>query len=466
MKNMTPSAVCRAAGGIMKGPKAFQNTEITAVITDSRKILSGCLFAAIRGNNSDGHAYIRQAVEAGAAAVLGEEIPEGLPVPGIQVENTVPALQRLAAWYLDQFDIPAVGIIGSAGKTSTKEMVSYVLSEKYRVLKTEGNFNNELGVPLTIFRLTDQDEIAVIEMGINHFGEMDRLGKIVRPDTVIMTNIGTAHLEFLESRAGILKAKSEVFAHMGPGSRVILNGDDDMLSSIEEVNGTAPIRYGVDNADADVRAEEITSLGLRGVRFRLCAGGERTEVTVPSPGQHSVYNALAGAAAGIRYGLTPEQIRNGIGKYHGLSGRMHIIQSGPVCIMDDCYNANPSSMKASLSILQEADGRRTAVLGDMGELGTEAESLHREVGRYAASLGLEQICCVGTLGKQIRDGAEEVLKNKEDKKTHVLWYETREELIRALPELIRPRDTILVKASRFMGLEKAVQALEEIGKQL
>ena len=458
MKNFTASAAAQAAGGILCGSQEGIHTEITAVITDSRKIQSGCLFAAIRGDNSDGHAYIDQAVKAGAGAVLGEEIPEGLPVPGIRVDNTRMALQKLAAWYLDQIHIPAVGIIGSAGKTSTKEMTALVLEQKYRVLKTEGNFNNELGVPLTIFRLTEGDEIAVIEMGINHFGEMDRLGKIVRPDTAVMTNIGTAHLEFLGSREGILKAKSEVFRHMKPDGCVILNGDDDMLSTIHTVNGKEPVRYGIENPDVQIRAESVEALGLEGMQFELCTGEESKTVTMPSPGIHSVYNALAGAAVGIRYGLTLDEIAEGIRKYKGLPGRQHIVKGKSITVIDDCYNANPSSMKSSLSILQNFKGRRIAILGDMGELGEQAEELHREVGQYAASLNIDRLYCIGKLGKQIGEAYASATGDSQQK---VICFDNKETLLDSLHELIKPEDIILVKASHFMGFDSVVRELEK-----
>ncbi|MCF0145555.1 MAG: UDP-N-acetylmuramoyl-tripeptide--D-alanyl-D-alanine ligase [Eubacterium sp.] len=461
MKNMTPDAIVKAVGGRIAGHTDNKTmfTEITSVTTDSRKVTCGCLFAALRGKNSDGHAYMAQAARSGALAVLAEEAPEEIGIPVILTADTGKALKDLAAYYLDQLQIPTVGIIGSAGKTSTKEMTAQVLAQKYRVLKTEGNFNNELGVPLTIFRIRDEDEIAVIEMGINHFGEMDRLGRVVRPDSVIMTNIGTAHLEFLGSREGILQAKSEVFAHMGPDSCAILNADDDMLASVKEVQGNIPVRYGIEDPNADVRAEEVISLGLEGMRFVLCMDGLREEVVVPSPGLHSVHNALAGAACGRRYGLTIEQIAEGIRHYQGLPGRERVIRTEKYTVIDDAYNANPSSMMESLKTLQSAQGRRVAILGDMGELGEQASGLHREVGRFAAGLDLDLLCCAGDLGKEIAEGAEEA----ESGKAEVCAYPDRDTLLAALPDLIRAGDVILVKASHFMGFERVVTVLTEQG---
>lgn len=459
MKNMTPLLMAEATGGMLTGPEELQNREVSAVITDSRKTESGCLFAAIRGERSDGHAFIPQAVKAGAGAVLAEHLPEGpVPVvPVILVKDTLTALKDLAAWYLDQVRIPTVGIIGSAGKTSTKEMTAAVLNRKYRVLKTEGNFNNELGVPLTVFRIRDEHQIAVIEMGINHFGEMRRLARIVRPDTVVMTNIGTAHLEFLESREGILKAKSEVFEYLRPDGCVILNGDDDMLVTIREVQGKTPVFYGIENRDASVRAENIDNSGIESVRCRLILPSGETDLTIPGSGIHAVSNALAGAAVGYRYGLTKEEIAAGVAAYQSLPGRFHVLHLDSLTVIDDSYNANPSSVRGSLDILRNGKGRRVAILGDMGELGTQSPELHKDVGRYAAEGGIDILCCVGERSREMAAGASE----GQCREMQVHWFEDRDELIRMLPELIRKDDTVLVKASRAMGFEKIVGALRE-----
>ena len=485
MKNMTAENMAKAAGGNLTGPQAMRQKEITEVVTDSRKIVSGCLFAAIRGNRSDGHAYIGQAIRDGAGVILAERLPEGTEasIPVILVEDTLRALRALAAYYLDQMTVSTVGIIGSAGKTSTKEMVASVLQQKYRVLKTEGNFNNELGVPLTVFRIREEHEIAVIEMGINHFGEMCRLAQIVRPDTVVMTNIGTAHLEFLKSRDGILKAKSEVFEFLRPDGAVILNGDDDKLITLQQVNGVRPVFFGVHNTEADVYADHIQLQDLTrvycDVRYRReDVPGEygRFRLAIPSPGIHAVQNALAAAAAGLRYGLSEEEIMRGVDAYQGLRGRFHVLQTGSLTVIDDSYNANPSSMKGSLEILQNGSERRVAILGDMGELGEDTESLHREVGVYAAGLQIDALYMVGTLCRHMAEGAkaaceQTAAKFREETGTDVgparipeiVWFPDRDSLMEKLADYIRPGDTILIKASRFMGFEKIADALQKMG---
>ena len=461
MKNMTPAAVAAAVNGRLCGAPDH-GKEITAVTTDSRKIQAGCLFAAIKGERVDGHDFLLPAASGGAGALLAERIPEEeIPAPVILVPDVPAALRELAAWYLDQLQIPTVGIIGSAGKTSTKEMVASVLAQRYRVGKTQGNFNNELGVPLTVFSLTEKEEIAVIEMGINHFGEMTRLARIVRPDTAVITNIGTAHLEFLGSRDGILQAKTEVFAQMRPGARAVLNDDDDKLETVGPVAGAEPIRFGIDSERADVCARQIVSRGLEGTECVICMGEKEIPLTIPVPGRFSVYNALAAAAVGVRYGLTPDEIRAGIAAAETLAGRFHLIRTDRFLVVDDCYNANPDSMIASLRQLADASGRRVAILGDMGELGEQEEALHRKVGACAAELGTELVCCVGERSAAMAKEAEK--KSMEcGGNTRILHFNDKAALLEALPELVKDGDTILVKASHFMAFDGVVEALKNL----
>lgn len=462
MKNLTIKNIAAVTGGICYGLEEKQNLEVSAVVTDSRKAQKDCLFAAIKGERADGHHFVRQVCLAGGIALV--ENRECLDFPGAEavlVPSTLEAIKKIAAFYLRQLAIPVVGIVGSVGKTSTKELTASVLSRGYRVLKTEGNFNNELGVPLTIFRLTPEDQLAVLEMGINHFGEMHRLAEITCPETVVFTNIGYSHLEFLGSRDGILKAKSEVFDFIRPGGHIILNGDDDKLITVQDVHGIRPVFYGIKNQECAFRAREIRSLGFSGSSFVLVTPAGEIPVTVPAPGTHMVYNALAAAAAGITYGLTLEQVRDGIAAAPSLSGRFQVIRTDYLTIVDDCYNANPGSMKASLGILGTLPGRRVAILGDMGELGENTEVLHREVGAYAGKLRLDLLCTVGTLSRKLAEAAAE-----ENPELFVRSYDRVEELLDALQDqtaeqpLLQKNDTVLVKASHFMNFGRIVEALK------
>ena len=463
MKNMTLENIAAACNGVYYGPEEKKNFCITSVTMDSRTIEEGGLFAAIAGERVDGHRFIPQVIENGAGAVLSEKLPadagsEGFPT--IVVPSTEEALREIAEYYLKQLNIPVIGIVGSVGKTSTKEMTAAVLSQKYRVLKTEGNFNNELGVPLTVFRLREEDEIAVLEMGISNFGEMSVLAKITRPDTVIMTNIGTAHLEFLGTRDGILKAKTEVFEFMKENGHIILNGDDDKLSLVEQPKGIAPVRFGIGEKgfshENTIWADNVVKHGMHGVSCTIHTPQGSFSCMIPSPGRHMVYNALAGAAAGLAYGLTLEEIESGIESYESIKGRFHIVETDLYTIVDDCYNASPASMEASLGILKDADGRRVAILGDMGELGSDEVLLHAGVGRFAAECGIDALYCAGPLSKNIADTAASL-----NDKMEIRHYQDLGALLKALPLLLRKGDTILIKASHFMQFDKIVAELRD-----
>lgn len=460
MKNMTLKNIAEACGGAYRGPQELAGREITAVTTDSRAVEPGCLFIPIAGTRVDGHDFISQVMEAGALCTLSERDLGEKEFPYIQVKSSLQAVKDLAEYYLRQLDIPVVGITGSVGKTSTKEMIGAVLSQKYRVLKTQGNFNNELGLPLTVFRLREEDQLAVLEMGISDFGEMSRLARVARPDTCVITNIGWCHLENLRDRDGIFKAKTEAFDFMKRDGRAVLNGDDDKLSQVREVQGKKPLFFGLD-AGNDIWADQIENLGLKGTRCRIHGEGKSFSALIPIPGRHMVYNALAGTAVGLLYGLSLEEIQAGIESLQPVSGRFHIIETGRYTIVDDCYNANPVSMKASLDVLKDGLGRRVAILGDMGELGENEEQLHAQVGAHGARAGIDAMICVGPLCRHMAEAARREAPDKE-----VTALDSREELLERLPELVREGDTILVKASHFMGFEQVVKALEELAEEL
>ena len=459
MKGMTLRAMTQAVNGIYHGNGEDYDKEITAITIDSRKVAEGGLFIAIKGERSDGHDFIGQCFEKGAACVISEkELPDE-ERSYIKVESSLQALKDLALLYRNNLDVKVVGITGSVGKTSTKETISSVLSEKYRVLKTLGNFNNEIGLPLTVFRLTEDDEVAVLEMGISDFGEMHRLASIAQPNTCVITNIGTCHLENLGDRDGVLKAKTEVFDHLKPDATVILNGDDDKLVTVKEVQGRRPIYFGL-NEEFPLYADEIESKGLKGIACRIHTPKGTFSVVVPIPGHHMVYNALAGTAVGLAYGMELSEIQKGIESLQSLSGRFHIIENEKYTIVDDCYNANPMSMKASLDILKDAMGRKVAILGDMGELGENEKELHREVGTFAGNCGIDLLICVGTLAKEIAEAAKESSIQAE-KQLEAVSFDTLEELLMHLGEQVKQGDTILVKASHFMNFGKIVEALQK-----
>ena len=393
MKNLTLENIARVCGGTYYGPADKSQEEVMSVITDSRKAEEGCLFVPIVGERVDAHKFIPQVMKAGALATLSERVLDNADFPYIAVESSLQAVKDIAEFYLKQLQIPVVGITGSVGKTSTKEVIASVLNQKYHTLKTQGNFNNELGLPLTVFRLRDGDEIAVLEMGISDFGEMDRLSKIAQPDICVITNIGFCHLENLGTRDGILKAKTEIFNHMNPDGIVIVNGDDDKLSTISQVHGKRPLVFGISNKDG-VYADNIKSLGLDGTSFTI--HGIKTsdnystfDLTVPVPGHHMVYNAMAAALVGSVLGLSSIEIERGVKNLKTIAGRNNIIKENGFTIIDDCYNANPVSMKASLDVLDTAIGRKVAILGSMFELGENEKQMHYDVGMYLGTKDID-----------------------------------------------------------------------------
>ena len=456
MKNLTLRNIARVCRGIYHGEEKALDQEVSSITTDSRKVESGSLFVPIVGERVDAHKFIPDVMEKGCLVTLSERELPGAEYSYIQVESSLQAVKDIAEFYLEQLQISVIGITGSVGKTSTKEVIASVLKEKYRTLKTQGNFNNELGLPLTVFRLRDEDEIAVLEMGISDFGEMTRLARIAKPDTCVITNIGTCHLENLGDRDGVLKAKTEIFSSLKEKGHIILNGDDDKLCTVEEYKGIRPVFFGLDK-NRDVYADEIESKGLKGVACRIHMGEESFRVLVPIPGIHMVYNALAAAAVGRIYGLTKEEIKKGIESLEAISGRFKMIETDSLLIVDDCYNANPMSMKASLNVLHDGAGRRVAILGDMGELGADEIRLHEEVGAHAASCGIDCCICVGELSAHMAQAAKKTAPDFE-----VIHMNTREELLTHLSEFVQKGDTVLVKASHFMKFEEVVKALEEL----
>ena len=450
MKAMSVREIAAACGGTYFGAEAKLDSQASGVAIDSRKIEEGYLFIPIKGARVDGHTFIPQVMEKGALCTLSEQKIEGYDY--ILVESCEQALKDLAEHYRRALDIKVVGITGSVGKTSTKEMIASVLEQKYRVLKTAGNFNNEIGLPLTIFNIRDEHEIAVLEMGINHFGEMSRLAKMARPDICVITNIGLCHLENLGDRDGILKAKTEMFAFRQPDANIILNGDDDKLITVKDWDGCAPLYFGL-SEHADAYADDIRSLSLKGTSCRLHLGKEAATVTIPIPGRHMVYNALAGALVGRELGLSMEEIKAGIEALVPVSGRNNLIETENLLIIDDCYNANPVSMKASLDVLATAEGRKVAIMGDMFELGENEKELHFGVGQHAAGKKIDLVICTGGL-------SEETAKGASGADTKVCHFLAKADFFAEAKKLICKGDTILVKASHGMEFPEIVEYLK------
>ena len=461
MKNLTLENIAKAVNGTLYHAPVNDSAEVQGVVLDSRKVEKDYLFVATKGERVDGHSFINDVFAKGAMAVLCEKVPqlsdEYSNKPYILVEDSFQALKDLAAFYREQLSVKVVGITGSVGKTSTKEVIASVLASKYKVLKTEGNFNNEVGLPLTVLRIRDDIEIAVLEMGISDFGEMHRLSRIAKPDVCVITNIGQCHLENLGTRDGILKAKTEIFDYMQPDASICLNGDDDKLITVGEVKGRKPIFFGRLER-FDIHTTQYENKGLAGISLQVSRPGEVFQAEVPLPGEHMVNNALAAVAVGTVFGLTQEEITEGLAKVEAVGGRSHIIQTDKMTIVDDCYNANPVSMKAAIDLLQMANTRKVAVLGDMFELGEKEKEFHAEVGRYAANQNIDCIICVGKLSKNMYEGANMVKESM----SKVLYYETKEEMLASLTTTLDEKDTVLVKASHGMHFEEVVKVLQDM----
>lgn len=442
MVAFTLAAAAEACGGKFYGDDGLLTQSVTSVTIDSRAVAPGSLFIAIRGERFDGHDFFEVAFDAGALCCVSEKPVEGKPY--ILVASTQDAFQMLAAYYRLLFPILAVAISGSVGKTTTKELVAGVLAQKYCVLKNEGNLNNQTGVPLTIFRLEPTHEAAVIEMGMNHLGEISNLARIVRPDICVLTNIGEAHIEYLGSKEGILQAKMEMLEFMKPGGHIVVNGDDPLLAKLaDRYSNVITVGVGENNV---VRAIDMVDLGLQGTRFTAVCEGERLPFHIHCPGAHMVMNALTALAVGKLLGVDQERIQTGISGYTPPSGRMHIVKAKSITVISDAYNANPTSMAASLGILAKAEGRKVCILGDMFELGEAEKQYHYEIGRIAAELQIDLILCVGRL-------AEHIFESATQNGANTLHFADKEQLLTALPSLIQPKDTVLVKASHGMRLD-------------
>lgn len=448
MDNLTVREAARLCGGQLSGSGDFERG-LGRVIIDSRAVQPGDLFVAYKGERADGHDYIAAALDRGAACCLAEHRPEGETRPLILVEDVQTALEKLAAAYRASLSLPVVGVTGSVGKTTAKEMIAAVLSQRLNVLKTEGNLNNQIGVPMTVSRITREHQAAVVELGISGFGEMRALARIARPTMAVYTVIGHAHLEFLHDLDGVLRAKTEMLEEMEETAPVIVNGDDEKLRGF--ACRQRKILYGL-SEDCDVRAEQVRSLPDGRTACEILAYGRRLSVTIPAFGRHMIYAALAGAAVGFELGLTDEEIVRGIAAYETVGRRAALTDTGSVLLIDDCYNANPDSSRSGIDSLMTLPGRHVCILGDMLEQGEGEKQMHFDLGRYAVERGADLVLTNGPLSEETARGAG----------TKGVYYVNREELIEALPRLLKKGDSVLVKASNSMRFGEISEAIKQL----
>ena len=465
MPNMSLKNIALACEGTYVGEEALLEKVICGAVIDSRLVEEDYLFIPIKGERVDGHNFIPQVFEKGACCVLSEIELENPAGPYIRVASSEEALKKIAAFYRQSLTIKVVGITGSVGKTSTKEMIASVVAQKFNVHKTAGNFNNEIGLPLTVFGLRAEHEVAILEMGISDFNEMHRLSTVANPDICVITNVGLCHLENLGTRDGILQAKTECFDHMREGGLAILNGDDDKLSTKKQVNGRDTVFYGIEEASKIdengnlmaskvVYATDVVNLGFEGMSAIIHTPAGSFEATITIPGEHNVYNALAATAVGLELGLTLDEIQKGITEAKTIAGRTNLIKANGYNVIDDCYNANPVSMEAAMDVLSHAKGRTIAVLGDMGELGEDEVALHFGVGKCVAEKKIHTLFCAGTLAAEYKSGVESV-----ENECKVFHFENRDDMITELLSYVKEGDNILIKASHFMDFPKVVEAL-------
>lgn len=448
MQRLNTDDIVKATGGrLICGDGGFEISEIT---TDSRCAGVNMLFVPIAGENNDGHDFILNAFENGADAVITHR--DILPVAGkniIRVADTRRALGDIARYYKKKYTLPTVAITGSVGKTTTKDMISAVLAMKYNTLKTQGNFNNDIGLPLTLFRLEHKHEIAVVEMGMSHMGEIDYLASIARPDTAVITNIGMSHIENLGSKENIYKSKMQVCDYFGADNLLVLNGDDEFLR--RGCDKCRCVMYGIENKDCDLVAENIRSMGID--EFTVRVDGEEYEIYVRVPGVHNVYNALAAVAVGRNYDIPFEDIAEGIREFQPTDMRMEIKNYGGITVINDCYNASPDSMRAALKVLGEMKSeRKIAVLGDVLEIGGFAEKELYEVGLAAGYA--DAVITVGDNSRFIAKGAQ--LAGTET----VRSFKSADDATAFLDGFLTDGDAVLIKASRGMHLEYITEALK------
>ena len=448
MRTFTTEEIAAATGGVAGG-----HAEVTSVVIDNREARPGSLFIAIKGERLDGHTFIGPAVEAGATAVLCHKDVE-CRVPTVRVADTTKAFLDLARSYRLEYDIPVVALTGSVGKTTTKEMIWCVLNAKFHAHKTYKNWNNEIGLPKVLLQLEPEHTALVVELGMNHKGEISTLSKTALPDIGVITNVGVSHIENLGSREGILAAKLELLDGMKPGSPVLLNKDNDMLSGVD-LPDYRIVWFAIHDPDADVRAEDIVYHDDTTV-FTAVAGDEKVSVTLPTTGEHNVYDALAALAVGLQLDIPLADAAKALAGYRPAGMRENVVEKGGITVIEDCYNASPDSMKAMAETLtlKGAPGRRKiAVIGDMLELGDYSEEAHALAGQYMAEAGIDLLITYGPMSRYAAESA------RAHGLLRVFDFQDKGDLIRKLTGMLKPGDVVAVKGSRGMQMEEIIQEI-------
>ena len=428
--------------------------EIKAVSTDTRKIEEGTMFIALKGENFNGNNYVLDAFNKGAKIAIVDEVKCDLnelkeDVALIKVQNTGRALMDLAKFYREKLGLKVVGITGSAGKTSTKDLVAAVLSDKYKVFKTKGNFNNEIGLPLMILELDSTYDVAILEMGMRGLGQIKELAEIASPDLGIITNIGISHIEILKTRENILKAKMEIATFFDKNNTLVVCGNDDFLGALPEAEYKI-VKSGVGEnfkiGAKNIALEELSS------KFTVYDGEKEEEFSLDMPGEHNISNLMLGIAIAKELGVSFEEMKRGLKNIEATSMRLELIKKDGFSILNDCYNSSPVAVKSAIDVMKNIEGkRRIAVLGTMRELGHKSEEAHEEIGKYAKENGIEKVLCFGDFSENIKEGYGE----------GCTVYENKEELIKDLLNIICEGDIILVKASRSLKFEEITKALLE-----
>ncbi|WP_027624722.1 UDP-N-acetylmuramoyl-tripeptide--D-alanyl-D-alanine ligase [Clostridium lundense] len=463
MEYLSFEEVVKAVDGevLVKGNR-FDYNDIS---TDTRKIHDKSIFIALKGENFNGNSYVKQASEKGAYICVvdevffkNEDIKEYTSI--IKVKNTRKALLDLAKYYRSKLNIKVVAITGSTGKTSTKDLTAAVLSAKYKVFKTEGNFNNEIGLPLMIFKLDNSFEVAVLEMGMSNLGEIHRMVEAARPDIALITNVGISHIENLKTRENILRAKLEVTDYFNEENVLIVNGDNDLLGAIDNKNYTL-IKTGFEN-EWDFYAHDIV-LNEKSIDFKVKQAQEEESIHIDLPGKHNVWNALLAIACGKVLKMSLEEIKEGLKNLQTTAMRLDIIRGNKFTIVNDCYNASPDSMKAAIDVLTNIKGKRKiAVLGTMRELGEESFRAHMEVGEYAKEKGIDLLIALGEFDKAYGEGFQDGKNGNiiEEDKESFLKLEDYDEVVEFLISYLGKEDVVLFKASRAMKFERMIEKLK------